>query len=163
MNLENRQFNYFQRIQIGIEQGQVHKGGKVTNKKNDVLTEGPNTAQKMKFSIKNFFSKCDQIRRELRIWLHLLKKYFMENFIFCAVKYSCQYYSGINPFNDQYPYHIETNQLERIDNQFAGLYMKGTLFAKDLIELKKHYANQNSLVSIYIFTVLCCILNFLKV
>ena len=78
----------------------------------------------MKFSIKNFFSKCDQIRRELRIWLHLLKKYFMENFIFCAVKYSCQYYSGINPFNDQYPYHIETNQLERIDNQFAGLYMK---------------------------------------
>ena len=25
------------------------------------------TAQKMKFSIKDFFSKCDQIRRELRI------------------------------------------------------------------------------------------------
>ena len=26
-----------------------------------------NTAQKMKFSIKDFFSKCDQIRRKLRI------------------------------------------------------------------------------------------------
>ena len=30
----------------------------------------------MKFSIKDFFSKCDQIRR----------KSLMENFIFCAVK-----------------------------------------------------------------------------
>ena len=40
------------------------------------------TAQKMKFSIKNFFSKSDQIRNFLRIWLHLLKKSLMENFIF---------------------------------------------------------------------------------
>ena len=36
-------------------------------------------------SFKSFFSKCDQIRRELRIWSYLLKKSFMENFIFCAV------------------------------------------------------------------------------
>ena len=43
------------------------------------------TAQKMKFSIKYFFNKCDQIRRKLRIWSHLLKKYLMENFIFYAV------------------------------------------------------------------------------
>ena len=28
----------------------------------------------MKFSIKDFFSKCDQIRRKLQIWSHLLKK-----------------------------------------------------------------------------------------
>ena len=33
------------------------------------------TAQKMKFSIKDFFSKCDP---------HLLKKSLMENFIFCV-------------------------------------------------------------------------------
>ena len=44
------------------------------------------TAQNMKFSIKNFSSKCNQIRRKLRIWLHLLKKYLMENFTFCIVK-----------------------------------------------------------------------------
>ena len=44
-----------------------------------------NTAQKMKFSIKNFFSKYDQIRSLLQIWSHLLKKSLMENFIFCAV------------------------------------------------------------------------------
>ena len=39
----------------------------------------------MKFSIKEFFSKCDQIRSFLRIWSHLLKKSLMENFFFCAV------------------------------------------------------------------------------
>ena len=43
------------------------------------------TGQKMKFSIKNFFSKRDQIRSFLKIWSHLLKKYLMENFIFGAV------------------------------------------------------------------------------
>ena len=45
-----------------------------------------NTAQKIKFSIMNFFGKCDQIRSFLCIWSHLLKKLLMENFIFCAVK-----------------------------------------------------------------------------
>ena len=43
------------------------------------------TAQKMKFFIKDFLSKCDQIRRKLRIWSHLLKKSLMENSIFLAV------------------------------------------------------------------------------
>ena len=43
------------------------------------------TAQKMKFSIKHFFSKCYQIHSFLRIWSHLLKKSLMQNFIFCAV------------------------------------------------------------------------------
>ena len=41
------------------------------------------TAQKMKFSIKDIFSKFDQIHKNLRIWSHLLKKFLMENFIFC--------------------------------------------------------------------------------
>ena len=39
-------------------------------------------AQKMKFSINNFYSKCDQIRSSLRIGPHLLNKFLMENFIF---------------------------------------------------------------------------------
>ena len=45
-----------------------------------------NTAQKMKFSMKNFFSKCEQIRRKLQMWSHLLKKSLMQNFIICAVQ-----------------------------------------------------------------------------
>ena len=43
------------------------------------------TEQKMKFSIKDFFSKCDQIRSSKGIWSHLLEKSFMEDSIFCAV------------------------------------------------------------------------------
>ena len=50
-----------------------------------------NTAQKMQFSIRDFFSKCDQIRSFLRIWTHLLKKSLMENFIFCVVHNSSQW------------------------------------------------------------------------
>ena len=38
-----------------------------------------------KFFIKDFFSKCEQIRSFLRIWWHLLKKSSTENFIFYAV------------------------------------------------------------------------------
>ena len=57
-------------------------------------------AQKTKFSIKDFVSKCgkkfilpENVRKrisgvsgdiELRIWSHLLKESLMENFIFCA-------------------------------------------------------------------------------
>ena len=37
----------------------------------------------MKFSITDFFTKCDQCF--LRIWSHLLKNSVMENFVFWAV------------------------------------------------------------------------------
>ena len=40
-----------------------------------------NTAQKMKFSIKDLFSKCDLMSMKLQIWSHLLKKSLMENFV----------------------------------------------------------------------------------
>ena len=43
--------------------------------------------RKNKFSVKDFFSKFDQIRRKLRICSRLLKKSFKEKFIFCAVCY----------------------------------------------------------------------------
>ena len=55
------------------------------------LTIFHHTAQKMNFSIKGFFSKCDQIRSFLRIWSQLPKKSLKENFIFCAVSLSCMY------------------------------------------------------------------------
>ena len=41
--------------------------------------------QKMNFSVKNLFSKCDHIRIKLRIYSHLLNKSLTENFIFCVV------------------------------------------------------------------------------
>ena len=39
----------------------------------------------MKFSIKDLFSKCDQICSVLWIWSYLRNKSLMENFIFCAM------------------------------------------------------------------------------
>ena len=42
----------------------------------------------MKFFIKDFSGKCDQIRPFLRIWSHLLKRSLMESLIFCVVKCS---------------------------------------------------------------------------
>ena len=41
-----------------------------------------NGLYKMKFFLKDFFSKCDQV---LWICSQLLKKSSMENFLFCAV------------------------------------------------------------------------------
>ena len=35
--------------------------------------------------MKDFSIKCDQIRRKVRIWSHLLKKSLMQNFIFREV------------------------------------------------------------------------------
>ena len=43
------------------------------------------TSEKLKFSIKDFLSNCDQISNFLQVWSHLLKTSLMENFIFCAV------------------------------------------------------------------------------
>ena len=40
---------------------------------------------KMKFSIKHFFSKCDQICSFLQTYSHLLKNFFTKNIIFSTV------------------------------------------------------------------------------
>ena len=50
-----------------------------------IKLESALSTQRMKFSIKYFFSECDQIRRKLQISSHWLKKLLMENFILCAV------------------------------------------------------------------------------
>ena len=54
------------------------------------------TVQKVKFLIKDFFSKCDEIRRKLRIWSYILKKSLIENFIFCAVHLTSLFRMKIN-------------------------------------------------------------------
>ena len=50
--------------------------------------------KKMKFSIKDIFSNCDQIRSLLRTWSNLLKKSLTEDFIFRTVvaKHSAGFY-----------------------------------------------------------------------
>ena len=50
---------------------------------------------KMKLSVKDFFSKCNQIRRK-PIWSYLWKKSLMKSFISCAVSNptECRYNGG---------------------------------------------------------------------
>ena len=69
----------------------------------------PNTAQKMKFSTMDFFSKCDQIRSFLWIWSYLLKKSLMENLLCCVnwVNYHIPHIpSNIASFDDFFSYFI---------------------------------------------------------
>ena len=53
----------------------------------------------MKFSIKDFFSKCNQIRRFLQIWSHLLKKTLVENFIFVQCLFEMYYRIIVKTFS----------------------------------------------------------------
>ena len=45
-----------------------------------------NTARKIFFT-KDFFNKCDQIRKKLRIWSNFMKKSLMKNFFSCTAKF----------------------------------------------------------------------------
>ena len=49
----------------------------------------------MKFSIKDFSSKCDHIYRKLRIWSHLLEKSLTEILIFYIVDVADKWYAKI--------------------------------------------------------------------
>ena len=48
------------------------------------------TAQQMKFCIKDFFSKYDQIHRKLRIWSHAVHKFVPTSTFFIPSKSSAQ-------------------------------------------------------------------------
>ena len=50
-----------------------------------------NPAQKMKFTIQDFFSKCDQNLRKLWIWSHLLKKSLWKTSFFVECNYKFIY------------------------------------------------------------------------
>ena len=43
------------------------------------------TAQKMKFYIKDFFSKCDQICRKLQIWSHYQRNLYWKSSLFVVL------------------------------------------------------------------------------
>ena len=87
--------------------------------------------KKMKFSIKDFFSKCDQVRSfysVLWIWSHLQKKSFMENFTFaqCQREFLHWFYATFS-----WIYHFAvssllwTEQVLMEDSDYAsGLWQK---------------------------------------
>ena len=59
---------------------------KIRARRRCVCVYATDTAQKMKFCIDDFFSKCDQIHNFFRIWSNLLTKSLMENFIFVKLE-----------------------------------------------------------------------------
>ena len=67
----------------------------------------------MKFSFKDFFGKCDQIRRKQQIWSDLLKKSLMGNFIFSVV-YA---YQGVrnNSFTEHFAYVLHEWSRRRLE------------------------------------------------
>ena len=104
------------------------------------------TAQKMIFSMKNFFSKCDRIRSFLQIWPHLLKKSLMKNFIFCSVcgKFVSFYSRALSIEGTLDQTYFRSNphsSLEKIDSSHkpANIYLlksiKETLI-KDMTKLR---------------------------
>ena len=76
------------------------------------------TAKKIKFSIKDFFSKFSQIRSFLRIWSHLLKKSLMENLNFVQCKLFVHLFvSALVTIPDCYlHYHIGSIQVIKFFN-----------------------------------------------
>ena len=106
----------------------------------------------MKFLIKDFFRKCDQIRRKLRIWSPLLKKFLMENFIFCAVFLKEKWWRYL--FRTYRVAHLRTvyfwkmNSSLRIFARISNNYFSGHVFRTSLnifhhlLCLKNGYPNK---------------------
>ena len=68
--------------------------------------------KKIKFSIMNFFSKCDQIRRKLQIRSNLLKKLLMENLTFCAAIFVRSVANSVGFLNMLFPYILSLGTLQ---------------------------------------------------
>ena len=87
------------------------------------LVSVPVTPQKIKFSIRNFFRKCDQILSFLRIWSHLLKKSLIENFTFCAMSVNKQVTWNFTRCGNVYNKNISVRRMN--DNIFSLIaYMR---------------------------------------
>ena len=69
------------------------------------------TVQKMKFYIKNFRSKCDQIHSFQRIWSHLVKEYLRKTLFFVQQRKS----KRVKPMPN-------ANQKSKLDFIFIGFH-----------------------------------------
>ena len=68
-------------------------------------------AQKVKFSIKDFFSKCYQIRRRIWIWSHLLRKILNAKLHFLCSVYLAKEKSTLKFFKSKLTYLVKTDFL----------------------------------------------------
>ena len=73
-----------------------------------------------------FFSICDQIRRNLHIWSHLLKKSLMKKFIFWAVIKLHERSLRIIYFDKSLSYEEPSEKDRSVSLHYKGLYILAT-------------------------------------
>ena len=96
----------------------------------------------MKFSIKDFLSKGDQIRRKLRIWSNLLKKSLIENFgVFCAMYHHAHELCAGLKIWLSWEFHHYRNQVSItfLELKTPGLMEVHCHFSKECFVLQKTY------------------------
>ena len=96
--------------------------------------------QKINFSVKNLFSKCEHIHIKLRIYSHLSNKSWTENFIFCVVNIigftteSCKFF--FKP-NLSYILHQLTHDIDSIQSPLQksifGMFERARTFSTGII------------------------------
>ena len=88
--------------------------------------------KKMKFSIKDFLSKYDQIRSFLRISSHLLKKPLMENFIFVQ-EYTLQNWFKVTVMPT---YHCESFKSHQAEQRCHNIVTASDLHLHNIRKMK---------------------------
>ena len=106
------------------------------------------TAQKTKFSIKDFFSKCDTI---WTIWLHLLKKSIKEKFMFCAVTYKA--YWHMQTLCRKQDCFQEVLSLDRLKKVKLEIFAKNCCFGKLTLESTEALFNRPLLISLVVLDI----------
>ena len=105
------------------------------------------TAQKMKFSTKDFFSNCDRIHSFFRIWSHLLKKSLKENFIFCGVRTKL----NVHKTSRMSPEHLMYLQFMSFVQGVPLVYFESNKEKqKKAIKMETSSVNKNDIFDIYV-------------
>ena len=102
----------------------------------------------MNFFVKNLFSKCEHIRKRLRIYSYLSNKFLKKSFFFCVVNVvgsttqSCKFF--FKPNSQSLVYFTSTNTLHRLKSsllfrsQFFGCSKGVELSAQDLLHYNQY-------------------------
>ena len=91
-----------------------------------------NAESSSEYSFRDFFSKCDQIHRKLRVWSHLLKKSSMENFIFCAVPQTS------DTINEVFHYGFLSRKLRIWSHLLKKCVMETSYFVQCVFKVSNH-------------------------
>ena len=111
-----------------------------SQRNNVFIVKYESTAQKLKFSVKDFFSKFDQIRSFLRIWSHLLKQFWTENFhFFCAVVSLAALNSFRNLKSETHLLNDQVSKASSVNNGLAKTCLVADMLRNNLSRIFYHW------------------------